>query len=215
VTGRASPPIERGPSGRAPPPPAGLAEMDLPFDVIPEGTLLLRVHGKARDPIFFGPVSGGVPTYRFDSLRGAFGVLYLGRNLAGAVVETLLRNPARKMVAYDDLADRASSEVSFSRDLKLARPYGTGLQLVGCDNSISTGPYEPCGAWADALWDHHQRPDGVAYQSRHDSSEICIALFKRPDLVWSVGPPQLLTDQLKRIAGLLGKYGKSISMPAR
>ena len=36
--------------------------------------------------MFFGPGTGVPPTYRFDSASGAFGVLYIGLTLAGAVV---------------------------------------------------------------------------------------------------------------------------------
>ena len=98
-----------------------------------------------------------------------------------------------------------------SRVLRFARLHGTGLQQIGCDNAISTGPYEPCGAWADALWAHPSAPDGIAFQSRHDSSEICLALFERPDLGLTAGSPTALIDQLPTISNLLGAYGKSIT----
>ena len=130
----------RGPSGQAPTPPAWLDTTDLPVDVIPAGTPLIRVHRLTHNPIFFGPGAGIPPTYRFDSLSGAFGILYVGRSVAAAVVETLLRNPARKMVSYSAVAARASSDIRSIRDLRLVRLYGRGLQQVGCDNAISTGP---------------------------------------------------------------------------
>jgi RES domain len=201
----------RGPSGQAPTPPAWLDITDLPVDVIPAGTPLIRVHRLTHNPIFFGPGAGIPPTYRFDSLSGAFGILYVGRSVAAAVVETLLRNPARKMVSYSAVAARASSDIRSIRDLRLVRLYGRGLQQVGCDNAISTGPYEPCGAWADALWRHPERPDGIAYQSRHDSSEICLVLFERSDLGLKAGSPERLVDQLPMISNLLSAYGKSMT----
>jgi hypothetical protein len=150
------------------------------------------------------------PTYRFDSLTGNFGVLYVGLSLAAALVETLLRNPTRRMVAYPELAERASCDLTATRDLRVARLHGTGLQAVGCDNAISTGPYEPCGAWADALWDHKDRPDGIAYQSRHDSGRICLALFERDDLHLEAPDPVPLVRQLPTVAAILSGYGKSI-----
>ena len=178
--------------------------------MLPPGSPLFRVHRLEHDPIFFGPGAGIAPTYRFDSLSGGFGVLYVARSLTAALVETLLRNPARKMLAYREVAARASSNVHSSRDLRLVC-YGTGLQQVGCDNAISTGPYAPCGAWADALWAHPQEPDGIAFHSRYDSSEICLALFERPDLGLKAGPPTPLIDQLPAISHLLNAYGKSIT----
>jgi hypothetical protein len=204
-------PAARGPSGRAPLPPVWLNTADIPIDVVPAGTPLNRVHRRTHGPIFFGPGAGNPATFRFDSPSGTFGVLYVSLNLAGALVETLLRNPARKMVAYPAIAARAFSIVRSSRDLRLVRLHGTGLQQVGCDNSISTGPYEPCGAWADAMWAHRSAPDGIAYQSRHDSGEICLALFERPDLGLTAGPTTPLLDRLPTIANLLSTYGKSVT----
>ncbi|MFZ0205109.1 MAG: RES family NAD+ phosphorylase [Roseiarcus sp.] len=204
-------PASRGPSGRASLPPTWLHTVDLPIDPLPAGAPLFRVHRLGRDPVFFGPGGGVPPTYRFDSASGAFGVLYVALTLAGAVVETLLRNPARRMVDYPDVATRASSEIRAHRVLRLARLHGTGLQQIGCDNAISTGPYEPCGAWADALWAHPSAPDGIAFQSRHDSSEICLALFERPDLGLKAGSPTALIDQLPTISNLLSAHGKSIT----
>ena len=78
-------------------PPAWMAGTSLPLDLVPAGTPLFRIHRRDRNPIFFGPGQGVAPTYRFDSLTGAFGVLYVGLSLAAAVAETLLRNPGRRM----------------------------------------------------------------------------------------------------------------------
>ncbi len=172
---------------------------------------MARVHRKSNHPVFFGPGPGNAPTWRFDSLSGAFGVLYVGMDLAGALVETLVRNPKRKMVAYDDVISRASSELRCSRDLRLVQLHGAGLQQLGCDNAISTGPYGPCGAWADALWAHPEAPCGIAYPSRHDEREICLAIFERPDLQFMAAAPIDLTDQLPKLASILSGYGKSIA----
>ena len=205
-----APPPSRGPSGQAPLPPAWLATTSLPVAAIPAGTPLFRIHRSDRGPIFFGPGKGALPTYRFDSLTGAFGVLYVGLTLAVALVETILRNPVRRIVNYPDLAERASCTLVSTRDLRVVRLHGMGLQAVGCDNSISTGPYDVCGAWADELWAHSDAPDGIAYQSRHDSGQICLALFERPDLRLRALDSVPLTDQLPTISAILSTYGKSI-----
>jgi hypothetical protein len=57
-------------------------------------------------------------------------------------------------------------------------------------------------------------PDGVAYQSRHDPAEICLALFERSDLALVAGPKTDLPDMLPTAAKLLNAYGKSVSAPA-
>ena len=191
-------------------PPPSLASTTLPVDLVPAGAVLFRIHRIDRDPIFFGPGKGTDPSNRFDSASGGFVVLYVGLSLDGAVVETVLHNPARRLMAYAEIAARASSRLTSSRDLKLVRLHGTGLQAVGCDNAISTGPYDPCGAWADALWAHKDQPDGIAYQSRHDPGQICLALFERPDLRLTAADSVPLVQQLPTIAAILSGYGKSI-----
>ena len=185
--------------------------MTLPTDVVAVDTALARVHRQGDHPVFFGPGAGIPATYRFDSPTGRFGVLYVGAALPGALVETLLRNPRRRMVAYRDVEARASSALRCQRDLRLVQLHGAGLQRLGLDNAISTGPYDPCGAWADALWAHPTAPDGIAYQSRHDPRQICYAIFEKPDLIFTVEPPLPLLDQLPTVAAILSEYGKSVA----
>lgn len=208
-----APPTLRGPSGAAPPPPAWLATARLPIDTISTAQVLHRVHRTRLGPIFFGPGKGQPASYRFDSAGGRFGVLYIGLSRSAALAETLLRNPQRRMVAMADIEDRAVSELRSKRSLRIVRLHGDGLQQVGTDNAISTGPYGPCGLWADALWDHPDGPDGIAYQSRHDSGEICIALFERPDIRLEIIATRPLAAILKEVGTLLDRYGKSIALP--
>lgn len=203
----------RGPSGLAPLPPEWLAEISLPIDEIQAGQVLHRVHRSSHDPIFFGPGPNMPPTNRFDSASGRFGVLYAGLTLRGALAETLVRNPQRLMVAMTDIVGRSVAGLVSGRPLRIVRLYGSGLQTVGTDNSISTGPYEPCALWSDALWDHPDRPDGLAYQSRHDSSEICLAIFEKADVRLKAQGTHALSSVLGDVAPVLDSYGKSVSPP--
>jgi hypothetical protein len=183
----------------------------LPIDLIPPGQVLHRVHRTHLDPIFFGPGPGIAATNRFDSASGRFGILYVGMSRTGALAETILRNPQRLMASMTEITTRAISELSCIRPLRIVRMRGTGLQALGTDNAISTGPYGPCGLWTDALWDHADRPDGLAYQSRHDSGEICLALFERSDMTFDRKGTLPLSGILKEIAAILEVYGKSLS----
>jgi hypothetical protein len=172
---------------------------------------LHRIHRASLGRVFFGPGLGALPTYRFDSASSRFGVLYVGLSRAGAVAETLLRNPHRLMVAASEITDRAATELACLRELRVVKLYGSGLQAVGTDNAISTGPYGPCGLWAGALWDHPEQPDGIAFTSRHDSNEICLALFERPGMTFDIRSTKPLTAMLHEIANLFDAYGKSLS----
>ena len=202
----------RGPSGVASFPPDSLLSLRLPIEVVPARTPLHRVHRTAFPPIFFGPGLGAPPTYRFDSASGAFGVLYVALDFAGALVETLARNPRRRMVAEADITSRAASVLRCRRDLRVVQLHGAGLQRLGLDNAISTGPYTPCGAWSDALFAHPEAPDGLAFRSRHDPDRLCLAIFERSDIAVEVEPRGLLINRLAEVASMLGAYGKSVAI---
>lgn len=207
----------RGPSGSAPLPPDWLGEIDLPLQTVAAETTFYRIHRLELGPVFFGPGQGRAPVYRFDSLSRRFGVLYLGFALAGALVETVLRNPARRMVPVAHVGERGVSILRCRRPLRLVTMHGAGLQAVGTDNAIATGPYDPCGAWSDALWDHPEKPDGLIYASRHDPAELCAALFERPGLAgaFGIGLAEPLLARPSELAQLLKRYRKSLDDPAR
>jgi hypothetical protein len=212
-------PASSGPSGAASLPPAWLASRALPIVRIEAGTELFRVHQSANSPIFFGPATDpaiGVrqpPTYRFDSLTGAFGVLYVGEAFEGAFVETVLRNPQRRFVSENYVSLRSVSRLTCRRELRLVNLHGRGLSRFGVTNAISTGPYEPCWAWSDYLWSHRDQPDGIAYASRHDPQQICYALFERPDLKFTTTDPGSFAGMLPTIKALLRGYGKILTRP--
>ena len=179
----------------------------LPITIIPAGQVLYRIH---LDPVFYGPGAGNDPVYRFDSASGRFGVLYVSRTFAGAFAETILRNPQRLMVAEREIGSRSVTELVNRFDLRMVTMHGPGLQALGTDNSISTGPYESCGAWADALRDHPEAPDGIAYLSRHDPAEICLAVFECGRIRFDVNTTHPLATMQGEVASLLNRYGNSL-----
>lgn len=200
-----------GQIGSPPPPPSWLESSRLPILDFPN-TAVVRIHRTEHDPVFFSPGSGRAPVGRFDSRSGAFGVLYLATSLAGAFAETILRNPQRRLVDLSEITTRAVSVLVASRPLRLAKLLGTGLQAVGTDNAVSTGPYEMSGLWADALFAHPDLPDGIIYCSRHDPEQHCIALFSRPDLhLELLSGPTPLSEMLVEVADILRQYDKGIA----
>jgi hypothetical protein len=66
--------------------------------------------------------------------------------------------------------------------------------------------------WADALFAHPDAPDGIAYCSRHDPEQVCIALFSRSDIQLELlSGPTPLSDVLPDVASILRRYGKGIA----
>lgn len=201
-----------GPTGSPPPPPSWLPNSRLPIVELSHPVSLVRIHRTDYDPVFFSPGSGNPPVGRFDSFSGAFGALYLAQALEGAFAETILRNPHRRLVDQSDIASRAVSVLGFSRTLRLVKMFGDGLQAIGTDNAVSTGPYRASWAWADALFAHPDVPDGIAYVSRHDPDQLCVALFNRPDIeVELLRGPTWLSEIPAEVASILRRYSKGIA----
>ena len=178
---------------------------------MPAGSVFHRIHRTTLDPVFFGPGAGVPPTYRFDSGSGRFGVLYVGLSHACALAETLLRNPQQADGRHRRDCRSRGGRIDLSPTASVVKLYGAGLQTVGTDNAISTGPYAPCGLWSDALWDHSDRPDGIVYRSRHDSDQLCVALFQRLDMEFEIRSTGPLITMSKEVAALLERYSKSLS----
>ncbi|MGP3699631.1 RES family NAD+ phosphorylase [Rhodobacter sp. NSM] len=200
----------RGPTGEAPLPPADLALRRLPITEIGSDADLFRVHRSGLDPVFYGPGAGLPPVYRFDSPGGRFGVLYLAPGPDAALVETLLRQPQRLTVDYREIAVRSLSILRANRPLRLVAAQGANLSRLGTTAALATGPYDPCGAWADALFDHPETPDGLLFSSRHNPDETCIALFERKDIVLTRQKSIPLPDMLADVGRLLDRHGKSV-----
>jgi hypothetical protein len=201
----------RGPTCAANLPPDWLQASSLPIMELPAASAFVRIHHRHRSPVFFSPGEGQPPAGRFDSAMGLFGVLYMAFTFEGAFAETVLRNPSRRLFSFGEIAGRSIASLGLSRTIRLVRMQGPGLQALGVDNAITTGPYEPCGVWSDALFVHADRPDGIAYASRHDPGQVCVALFSRPDVaVRVVNTSVPLADQMREVAAILRRYGKGL-----
>ena len=107
----------------------------------------------------------------------------------------------------------AVSELICNRELRLVDLHGRGLARVGTTNAISTGPYARSQTWSDYLWSHRDRPDGIAYASRHNPEQICYAVFERPDIRFTATDPTSFASMLPVIKGLLRRYDKILTQP--
>lgn len=137
----------------------------------------------------------------------------MAEQFEGAFVETVLRNPQLRFVSEKYIMARAVSELTCNRELKLVDLNGRGLSRVGITNAISTGPYTPCWAWSDYFWSHRDRPDGIAYASRHNPRQICYAVFERSNSVFTAETATAFASVLPTIKGLLRTYDKILTRP--
>lgn len=203
--------MTRGPTEPVPFPPADLASRALPLLRWESGATVVRVHRKVHGPIHFSPGPGKPPLGRFDSASGRFGVLYAAQAFEGAFVETLIRNPARALISLAEIEARALSVIAIHNEIQLVDLTGPGLSRLGLNARFLSGPYDPCGAWADALHDHPSRPAGIACPSRFDPSQLCVALFARlaPHLEPATEPVSL-SEMRSDVALILDRYGKAL-----
>lgn len=85
------------------------------------------------------------------------------------------------MVARDFISERAHVELQVMEELKLVKLFGNGLARLGATAEVihSSPPYGVPQGWSAAFHSHKGLFDGIAYSSRHNDDEICVALFER------------------------------------
>ena len=91
------------------------------------------------------PAPGHTPVGRFDSAGGHFGVLYLAAFFEGAFVETVLRNPRRRLIGLTEIGDRSITVLAFSRAIRLVPMDGAALQSLGVDKRSRPAPTSRAG----------------------------------------------------------------------
>lgn len=167
----------------------------------------MRIHARGKNALWFGPAPGSPPVHRFDDPLSKFRVCYLGTTINVSFAETFLRNPPVRIVALDDLANRLIATVEIRRELRLVALYGPGLARLGTTTKPASGDdYKLSQSWSRALWEHPDKPDGIAYRPRHDDSALCVAIYDRARDSLAVVSEDSLTENSQLLASLLKKY---------
>ena len=178
-------------------------------ETVPAGGVLIRVHHLAHAPLWFGPRPGIPPQYRFDAPNREYRILYCAERLAGAFVESVLRRPARRIVARAYVEERGWSELTTRRALRLVKLRDEGLHWHATDAAISASDgYGAPRRLALALYTAFPEADGIAYRARHNNGEVCYAVFDRvpaADLV--SGQPQRFAEHRAVVDQLMALHG--------
>lgn len=162
--------------GRHPAPPRGGYKGSLALQRVPKNHSWFRLYRSKYDPVHFGATRLG----RFDAANGEFGVLYVARQVAGAFIETLVRDGIRE-ISEKRVQSYQVAEVTPSRGLKLVDLAGKGLVRMGVDARLNTGDYRIAQRWSSAFHAHPDKSDGILYPSRHDPKQQLAALFDRTE----------------------------------
>lgn len=132
-------------------------------------------------------------TYRFDSAKGSFGVLYAASDITTAFAESILHSGDSKLkfhgsylLSESDLSERQvvtyKPSKSSKRRLKLADLTGVNLKAIGLKNDISAGSsYRKTQLLADALHAHDTSIQGIRYVSRQNNLGFCYVLIHHPN----------------------------------
>ncbi len=162
------------------PQPEKLDSISLPLYSISAGLQLFRIHknigrnNERRSAVYFDRSDRS----RFNAPAGEYGILYAASDSYAAFRETV-RVYSSTPIAQDFLEPNCLSVVFSSRDLRLVDLSGAGLTKIGADARLTTGNYSLAQTWSQALYNHHDKVDGLYYRSRFDPSRFCIALYDR------------------------------------
>ena len=183
-----------------------IAGLKLPLIRRRKGEVCFRIHRTVHPPLWFGPDTTRPVRGRFNAAGYEYGICYLGMSFDVAFAETLLRNPACRLLSRSDLVERSVSIGHLTRAVNLVQLHGPGLTRLRITASMVHGPYDVCRSLALELWKHPKQIDGIAYRSRFDNDEICVALFDRAGDAVVIGSTEGLVDDEVRLGDILDKY---------
>lgn len=163
-----------------------MARSGRPTTDVAAGETLHRVHAADCGARFYGKRD---TTWRWDDPDSNYGVLYLGLTREGPFAETLLRRPAQRAVVWSEVEKRRCARLRATEPLRLADVHGKGLGWEGvtvaevaADHDGKTYPGAYAKTQAVSAEVHATTDlDGIAYRSRLDPDQLCVALFDRAD----------------------------------
>ena len=186
-------------AGECPLPPPDIKTRLLPVvEIDLAARPLYRIHRSIFSPIFYNRASSSASRYRFDAPGDEFGVIYGGFTFSACMFETVIRNRFENMrapliVGMDELEQRSVSRLILESHglLRLADFTKQLATLGGSSLVLSIDDYTVPNLWSKAVHDADQQLDGIYFQSRF-SSEPCVAVFDRKNMIASGSPMPLL-----------------------
>lgn len=155
--------------------PKVVSELAVPF----RPTAYLRVMPKVHAGT---PLGMGFGQTRFAAPDNSFQLVYIARNLATAIAETVVRDRfegrVRRILDISEIDDWAVAEVSAVDLLTVIDLRTTGLLKLGISTDAARAKRQAVGRrLSKALYDRYAI-DGVLYASRLTSAE-CLAVYDR------------------------------------
>lgn len=193
---------------------------ELPLFLIEAGELLQHVSRTAYRgaPLYYGR-SG---TNRYDDPARNYGVLYLGRDLPTALMESVFHKhqwlaDTNRSIALKEVESRMVRAVGVMRPLHLADLTAPGVMagVLGLNlEQLASRDYTPTqrvSALVHAMSERNGQPsfDGILYPSRNNYPAASIALFERVKVKIKVFKDIDLVDHVEW-PGFVARYRISI-----
>ncbi|HEX2101747.1 MAG TPA: RES family NAD+ phosphorylase, partial [Candidatus Synoicihabitans sp.] len=199
--------------GEALPPPSDLANRRLDLRLLASDTRgsaagWRRIGKTARSPVFFS----NHPGWRFSS-PDLPGTLYLAESPEVCFWEVfwddlVTRAEAHRALDLAKVAERSIWTLQLPARLRVVDTFDAAtLREIGAHGGTFSGPYRVCQAWAKALRQHPERPDGILYESVRHRGGRCLALFAETceALAWEPQDQRALRE-CPELAALLLRY---------
>ena len=144
---------------------------------------------------------------RFDGAKQSYGICYLGETIEAAFIECFGRELGIKFLTQEFIKSRNLFIINSERQLKLVDLFGSGLAKLGADKRLTGGDYDLSRQWAEAIYQHPERVDGIRYYSRHDDTQLCCGLFDRSiHQLQEKNTGNLIESDANRLANILNRY---------
>jgi hypothetical protein len=134
-----------------------------------------------KDQLFFASPSG-----RFTPISGKVPSLYLSptertsfKELYGDTIAAARNDDVEPIIEANDLSNRVFIDINAPEYRLVDLSTGDGLDAVGID--VGTAYHTVIDhprAWAQVIYDHDIKADGIFYESRH-TKELCAAVWLR------------------------------------
>lgn len=182
--------------------------VELPIVARDEESTLWRVRQRLHPVTFFDSRA----THRFNAPGAEFGVCYFAESLEAALLETLIRGSAGRVIPKRELDVRHASSVRLRRRIRLLQFHSDGLVGLGCSADVPHRvPYAECQRWALAVWRHEAGLDGIEYRSRWNDRLFSVALFHRATDALDVRGTSIALNDLRHIRPILRHYDIGVS----
>ena len=167
--------------GRHPEPPPDFQSRVLP--IVSLGGSFFRSHHRHHPPLHFGRTGRN----RFDDPLGDYSVLYAGRDLFAAFIETFGQDTGIRTLTTEELRSRSLTEFYPVDPLLLVDLASTGcLARIGADSRLFAGERMVAQRWSRAIYEHPSAKlagiHGIFYPARHNHTRHAVAIFNRSDL---------------------------------